>query len=609
MFVIQRIITVIKLFSRLNDYIESLIKKYRNIANIKMQKIIDKFSTLTEKPVKYLTVQEDIKEDVKNLVKSLYDFTKTQEQKDKSKKSQALPHIIVKDFDEEQIWQQIELQNSQCWDQFVWDVANCISNKNDLNFPIIFPEDREKVDEPIEGEISENEDESEPEAELTNQSQSKDKSRGNKQHSNTKSSIVDDRFFKLHDMEKFLINEEKMEGKSKKDDEDNDSVDMFEDIDSEGSEDEGGKEMMYSDFFNEENLNGNEMDDDDQGIANAKKVRFAELETDESVSESDVEVDNGKKVRFAESNTDSETDLNENVNKQVNGGSHGDEKKSEFELRQQRLKQQISKLEEKTLKEAPWQLKGEIDATKRPQNSLLEEVLDFDLTTRPPPTITEQTTITLEGLIMQRIKDKAWDDVIRKEKPVDDQLLFKKPEVLDQSKSKQSLAQIYEAEYLKQKQALSGEVEEEKEPESHTEIRNAMSKLFAKLDALCHYHYTPKAPQAEVKIVSNTPAISMEEVAPIAASEATLLAPEEIKKKNKGDLMSKEERTQTDKNRERRKKKKLQRKKGQVMKVTDHRNTKKGVEANDKSLKTSKAFFQQLNDEAKSLIKSKAKKM
>lgn len=493
---IQRIITVLKLFCTLNDYIESLIKKYRNMANIKMQKIIDKFSTLTEKPVKYLTVQEDIKEDVKNLVKSLYDFTKTQEQKDKSKKSQALPHIIVQDFDEEQIWQQIELQNTQCWDQLVWDVANCMSNKNDLNFPIIFPEDLEKFDEPTEDEISENEDLSEPEDELTIQSQSMNKSRGNKQHSNTKSSIVDDRFFKLQDMEKFLINEEKMEGKSKKDDEDSDSVDMFEDIDSEGSEDEGGKKMMYSDFFNE-----NEMDDDDQEVANDKKVRFTEPETDESESEGDSKVDNRKKVRFAESNTDSESDLNENVNKQVNGDSHADEKKSEFELRQQRLKQQISKLEEKTLKEAPWQLKGEIDATKRPQNSLLEEVLDFDLTTRPPPTITEQTTVTLEGLIMQRIKDKAWDDVVRKEKPVDDQLLFKKPEVLDQSKSKQSLAQIYETEYLKQKQALSGEVEEETEPESHTEIRNAMSKLFAKLDALCHYHYTPKAPQAEVKIV------------------------------------------------------------------------------------------------------------
>ncbi|CAH2099025.1 unnamed protein product [Euphydryas editha] len=578
------------------------------MANVKIQKIIDKFSTLTEKPVKYLTVQDDINEDVKSLVKSLYDFTKTQEQRDKSKKSQALRNIIVKDFDEEQIWQQIELQNSQCWDQLVWDVANSMSNKNNLNFPIKFPEDSESGGEPSEDNLSENEEVSPPKHDIEIQHKPKDKNKGNKQHSTTKTSIVDDQFFKLQDMEKFLINEEKMEAKNKKENEDDESVDMFDDIDSEGSEDEGGKEMMYSDFFNEENMDGNEIDESEHDIENDKNVRFAEPETDEGESEGDTEVDNVKKVRFAQSGTDSESDSNENINKQINGDSHTDEKKSEFELRQQRLKQQISRLEEKTLKEAPWQLKGEIDATKRPQNSLLEEVLDFDLTTRPPPIITEQTTVTLEGLIKQRIKDKAWDDVVRKEKPVDDQLLFKKPEVLDQSKSKLSLAQVYEAEYLKQKQGLSGEVEEENEPESHTEIRNAMSKLFEKLDALCHYHYTPKAPQAEVKIISNTPAISMEEVAPIAASEATLLAPEEIKKKRKGDLMSKEERTQTDKNRERRKKKKLQRKKGQVMKVTDHRNTKKGIEANDKSLKTSKAFFQQLNDEAKSLIKSKAKK-
>ncbi|XP_023952354.2 U3 small nucleolar ribonucleoprotein protein MPP10 [Bicyclus anynana] len=569
------------------------------MALVKMEKMLESFNALTEKPVKYLTVQNDIKDDLKNLVKSLYDFTKSQEQLGKSKTDQALQKIIVNDFDEEQIWQQIELQNSQRWDQFVWDVANCMSEKNDLTFPVKFPEEEKALEsEEDEDETSELQNDIISDTENANKNMSTRKTVNKINKSKTKkgkTSIVDDQFFKLQDMETFLLNEEKMEGKKKPSSDDEESIDMFEDLDSEGTEEDGGKEMMYTDFFNESNDEASDNGD----IAS---------ENDENI---DMEVDYkkpDKKVRFAQPESDdSQSDDNSEVATQNTKSVEKDEKKSDFELRQQRLKQQISKLEEKTLTEAPWQLKGEIDALKRPQNSLLEEVLDFDLTTRPPPIITEQTTVTLEGLIRQRVKDKAWDDVVKKEKPVDDQLMFKKPEVLDQSKSKLSLAQVYESEYLKQKQASSGQIEEENEPEVHKEIREAMSKLFSKLDALCHYHYTPKAAQAEVKIVSNTPAISMEEVAPVATSDAALLAPEEVKRKRKGDLMSKEERTQTDKNRERRKKKQFQRKKGQVTKVTEQRNTTKAVEANGKSLKTSKAFFQQLNDNANSLIKTSKK--
>ncbi|XP_047516615.1 U3 small nucleolar ribonucleoprotein protein MPP10 [Pieris napi] len=580
-----------------------------------MEHLIEKFSDITAKPVNYLAIQNDIKGDVKNLIKTLYDFTKSEEKTHKKSKGGALQDLIIEELDEEQIWQQIELQNSECWDHLVWEVANCISNKNDLSFPIDVPElEHESDDEEMQEMQEKNTKPEEDEISFPSKSSGRTNQAKKERKPHKKSSIVDDQFFKLQEMEQFLINEEKMEEKGKKKDDDEESINLFEDIDEAESEDD--EDVMYKDFFNDDDSYVSEENNKyDEGIENGD-VDDQDMPDEDIASDLDndgedtIPKNSDKKVRFTglQPDTDSESDSHHSNTEVNNTVINKDEKKSEFELRQERLKQQISRLEEKSIKEAPWQLKGEVDATKRPQNSLLQEVVDFDLTTRPAPIITEQTTVTLEGLIRQRIKDKAWDDVEKKEKPVDDQLAFKKPEILDHSKSKLSLAQVYEAEYLKQKQAASGDIQEEDEPESHKEIRDIMSKLFAKLDALCHYHYTPKAPQAEVKIISNTPAISMEEVAPVATSDAALLAPEEVKKKHKGDLMSKEERTQTDKNRERRKKKMFQKKKGQVMKVTDHRNTIKGVEANDKSLKTSKAFFQQLNDDATSLIKKNKNK-
>ncbi|XP_059047724.1 U3 small nucleolar ribonucleoprotein protein MPP10-like [Achroia grisella] len=584
------------------------------MARPKVDTFIDKFDAFTQKPVNYLTVQDDLKENIKNLVKSLYDYTKLEEGKYRGKKQGALKRLMIQDFDEEQIWQQIELQNGECCEKLTWEVADVVSNKDDLTFPVtVHRESEEEIidnvseDETMDQETSEND--------INVKILQLDKPKKVKKNK-VKQSVVDDDFFKLRDMEHFLINEEKRDGsKTKKgilEDSDEESIDLFEDIDDRDlDEEEGGKDMMYSDFFdgdNEKEDDENMESDENDSLETNKNIAVNGINNDDDDEDVDDE-GNDDENDDDEISNDNEIGDNgdkmedEKINNLVNGKSNN-ERKSEFEQRQDRLQQTISRLEGKVLKEAPWQLKGEVDASKRPLNSLLEEVVDFDLTSRPAPIITEQTTVTLEDIIMRRIKDKAWDDVVKKEKPVDDQLSFRKNEVLDQSKSKLSLAQVYEAEYLKQKQAASGEVVEEQEPESHTEIKDAMTKLFSKLDALCHYHYTPKLPQVEVKIVSNTPAITMEEVAPVATSDAALLAPEEIKKKQRGEFMSKEERSQTDKNRERRKKKKLQRQKGTVKKVTEHRNTKKGVEANDKALKTSKAFFQQLNDNSTGLIKN-----
>ena len=177
--------------------------------------------------------------------------------------------------------------------------------------------------------------------------------------------------------------------------------------------------------------------------------------------------------------------------------------KSTFERRQDKVKQTIDDIHDTMLAsiggEKPWQLRGEVTALARPQDSLLEEYLQFDHTTRQAPVISVATTDQLEQMIKQRVKDKAFDDVERKVKPVEMQYKYKKQVMLDQEKSKVGLGDVYEQEFLKQQQqqqeqhqvhsAATTDVANPK----HDEIRKLMQSLFIKLDALSNFHYTPKA--------------------------------------------------------------------------------------------------------------------
>lgn len=153
--------------------------------------------------------------------------------------------------------------------------------------------------------------------------------------------------------------------------------------------------------------------------------------------------------------------------------------------------------------------------------------------------MTEEVTLHLEDVIRQRIKDRTFDSVERKEKPVETPLEYKKKLVLEQEKSKLSLAQIYENEFAKQTLDSNAPDKEEEEPELHKEITKIMHDLFYKLDSLSNFHFTPKPIAPELKVVNNLPAVVMEEVAPVALSDATLLAPEEIKRKSRGDEIGK----------------------------------------------------------------------
>lgn len=129
---------------------------------------------------------------------------------------------------------------------------------------------------------------------------------------------------------------------------------------------------------------------------------------------------------------------------------------------------------------------------------------------------------------------------------------------------------MYEEEYRKKTEEnsntkeniakIADDEEEQKLDAESDAIQRDMNSVFDKLDALCHSHYRPSEVQGEPEVIVNKLAVNLEEIGQRAATapDEELLAPEEIVKHAKFVPKSKEERTKTDKLRERRKKKKKQ---------------------------------------------------
>jgi len=437
------------------------------------------------------------------LTKNIYDFTKKQSWKSEKsyRNTNALPELVIEGFDEEQIWQQLELQNEGEIAHFLSDISTVLSENKKLVIPV-----SSKKPEPIQ---IENDNLNQEDQGMSDEKESEDenveiKRNLKKRKHKKKSSIVDDKFFKLQELDEYLTKEERKEKQGELDnvESDDESVDLFNDVSEEEAEDNAEKKYIkYADFFdspeseNEQTKESKNSDHDDS-------IRDSEeggLENEEMDLDEEDEDQTIKRVRFNLTNDSDETDslenkVNHNKKDKKEKIEEDIEPKSTLEARQERLLMRIKELEEEAISEKPWQLKGEVSGPTRPQNSLLEEFLVVDVNARPAPVITEETTMKLEDIIKQRIKDKAWDDVEKKFKPVETPLEYKKKLILDQEKSKESLSQIYEREYLRQKQMLNPENNEKKEetPQLHNEIRQMMRSLILKLDALSNYHYTPK---------------------------------------------------------------------------------------------------------------------
>ncbi|KAM5292150.1 U3 small nucleolar ribonucleoprotein MPP10 [Ctenodactylus gundi] len=637
----------------------------------------------TSQPECFLTTQDGLASNFTSLTKILYDFNKMLE--NDSIPGSCLQKLVINNFDDEQIWQQLELQNEPILQYFQNAVTETVGDKDITLLPESDEQEceengsemeadvQEDLEQDLEGEDMSDTGSNDPKESEKAQNLSKFDLRKSPVFSDEDSdldfdiskleqqnkvqnkllrkprekSIVDDKFFKLAEMETFLENIEKEEEEKDDEDEEEEDIDFFEDIDSD--QDEGGlfenqkiksgkssRNLKYKDFFDpvesDEDI-ASVHDDELMGSDKEEEIAAEEEAAEESISETDdsdleenedVKHKTGlKRVSFALPD-EKETEDRDAISIKKDS----DEVKSSFEKRQEKMNEKIASLEKELLEKKPWQLQGEVTAQKRPENSLLEETLHFDYAVRMAPVITEETTLQLEDIIKQRIRDQAWDDVVRKEKPKEDAFEYKKRLTLDHEKSKLSLAEIYEQEYIKLHQQKTTE---EENPE-HVEIQKMMDSLFLKLDALSNFHFIPKPPVPEIKVVSNLPAITMEEVAPVSVSDAALLAPEEVKEKNKaGDLKTAAEKTATDKKRERRKKKYQKRLKikerEKRQKLLEKSNpdqagkhtkavaseklkqlTKSGKaallkdEGKDKALKSSQAFFSKLQDQVKMQI-------
>lgn len=438
--------------------------------------------------------------------------------------------LLTDDFDAEQIWQQIDLQAQPLLASLKKRVKNLDKTSETLSLLVndhepkstrgdqgreVDDADEDSGDEDMDAEVermvsSEFEESDEQDPEKEEASEDEDGEKG----------VLEDRFFKINDLEKFL-NEAEVQGleppKESAEDDDDESLDEEnddeddEDRDEDDNEDEetgedfgkGGdfdkstKYSMYEDFFG------------GRKKPQSKKRFASDNEPQEMNSgDDDIEMNSGND-EIHDSDQDAE---------QPTG------KSSTHERQKEKIRKKIEQLEKENLETKSWIMQGEVTAARRPKNSALEVELDFVHNTRPAPVITEEVTSSLEDIIKRRIAEEQFDDV--QPKPTLPSSAPKEQIKLDENKSEKGLAEIYEAEYMQRTGLASAPVS------SSDALKNEAALLFKrlclKLDALSHFQFTPKPVIEDMSIQANVPALAMEEIAPVAISEASMLAPEEL---------------------------------------------------------------------------------
>lgn len=216
--------------------------------------------------------------------------------------------------------------------------------------------------------------------------------------------------------------------------------------------------------------------------------------------------------------------------------SAGDPKsrRSAHERRQAKLAEEISKMESELVAKRAWVLSGEASAASRPVNSLLEQDLDFEHAGKPIPVITEEVSEEIEDLVKRRILAGEFDEVVKRRPNADVPADVRRGLIeLDDSKAKQSLAEIYEEEHVKNANPDSYvSAKDEKLRKEEKEIEAMWKDVSAKLDSLSSWHYKPKPAAPSLTVVADVATVTMEDAQPTTAQGVSggesMIAPQEV---------------------------------------------------------------------------------
>ncbi|KAL8057218.1 hypothetical protein ABFX02_04G170600 [Erythranthe guttata] len=536
----------------------------------------------TEPPL-YLTKSEELKAAAR--LASKYLFASLSPYARKSPFNQLL---AGEDFDAEQIWQQIDLQAHPLLSSIRRRVTDFENNpeeiKKQFNLERASGEvknrkvKRNEVAETSSDELDDidDNDDVEEDGDEDDNEEGEESEDGDDDEDDEGENFngVEDKFFKMKELEKYLLEDEAREYGLEKDNKnkrkrgktaDKDEEEEDEDEESEEEEEDDQIALMaidggddaeharYEDFFGVRKVRKRNFNQYQFRRSGKLDKHERDNKNNQVVHEPDNDIDN-EKDNEEDNDEDSDEDSGEDNLVTDEPGSENDKQKkqsvSTHEKEVEKKRAEIEKMEKANMEPKTWTMQGEITAAKRPINSALEVDLDFEHNVRPAPDITVEAHASLEELIKKRILEGRFDDV---QKPAT--LSTKAPrerKELDETKSRKGLSELYEDEYAQKTGLVSNALtfSDEQKKEASTLFK----KLCVKLDALTHFHFTPKPIIEDMSIQANVPALAMEEIAPLAVSDAAMLAPEEVFY-GKGDIKEETELTKSDRKKRRAKKK------------------------------------------------------